>query len=108
MQRHEACHAFPSKVRNDTRTPPADCPEPGELAEKSELADRLRQALAELPAQQAEAFCLCCVEGMMYREAAGAMNLKSATVGVLIHRARARLKSLIGHNARTSAKRGRP
>lgn len=74
---------------------PADCPEPLELAEKSELADLLREALAQLPTQQAEAFCLCCLEGMKYQEVAKAMKVKLNTVGVLVHRARARLRRFL-------------
>ena len=41
---------------------------PGQEAEADELADRLRVALAELPAQQAEVFCLSCVDNLTYGE----------------------------------------
>ena len=50
-------------------------PNPSEHAEAGELADRLRAALAQLPAQQAEVFCLCRLNGMTYREAAMRLEL---------------------------------
>lgn len=62
-------------------------PGPREEAEAGELASQMREALAELPTQHAEVFCLCRLDGMSYREAAEQLALDTNTVGVLLHRA---------------------
>jgi RNA polymerase sigma-70 factor, ECF subfamily len=70
-------------------------PDPRYQAEASELAARLRVALAELPASQAEVFCLCRLDGMTYREAAAQLDIDTNTVGVLLHRACNQLQQLL-------------
>jgi RNA polymerase sigma-70 factor (ECF subfamily) len=70
-------------------------PGPRSQAEASELADRLRAALAQLPANQAEVFCLCRLDGMTYREAAAELNIDANTAGVLLHRACNKLQQLL-------------
>lgn len=65
---------------------------PADAAMRSELSDRLRLALSRLPPKQADAFCLTCLEGWSYREAAGQLGVTTDHVGVLVHRARAALK----------------
>src|SRR5688572_9858946 len=45
-------------------------PTPVQTAEDAELSDRLREALSLVPLQQAEVFCLVCLEGWSYAEAA--------------------------------------
>ena len=57
---------------------------------------RLRKALAQLPTQQAEVFCLRSINDLSYREIAGQLDLKTSAVGVLLHRARSRLRELLG------------
>ena len=69
--------------------------DPGQNAEAGELADRLRAALAQLPAEQAAVFCLSCVEGLTYREIGDRLSLTTDTVGVRLHRARQRLRELL-------------
>jgi RNA polymerase sigma-70 factor (ECF subfamily) len=69
--------------------------EPGQTAEAGELAERLRFALAALPAQQAEVFALCCVDKLSYGEVADRLQLTVNGVGVLLHRARQRLRGLL-------------
>lgn len=59
----------------------------------AELVERVRSELAYLPAQQAEAFWLVCVEGHTYGEVAGLMGIESNAVGVHVHRARQHMKS---------------
>lgn len=68
---------------------------PAEEAEAGELAQRLRVALAQLPPQQAEVFCLTCVDELTYREIGERRNLTTNAVGVLLHRARQRLRELL-------------
>jgi len=67
-------------------------PGPRQEAEAGELAGRMRAALAELPAQQAEVFCLCRLDGMTYRDAATRLGVDTNQIGVLLHRACKRLR----------------
>jgi RNA polymerase sigma-70 factor (ECF subfamily) len=69
--------------------------DPAQEAEAGELAQRLRAALAQLPAQQAEVFCLSCVDQLSYREIGKRLKLTTNAVGVLLHRARQRLRELL-------------
>ena len=57
-----------------------------------ELLNRVREELRELPPKQAEAFWLCCVEQLSYRDAGAAMGQTPKHVGVLVHRARKHLR----------------
>ena len=74
---------------------PCTKPGPGQAAEDRELAAQLRLCLAQLPAQQAEVFCLACVEDLGHDEIAEHLGLAAGNVRVLLHRARARLRKLL-------------
>jgi RNA polymerase sigma-70 factor (ECF subfamily) len=74
-------------------------PRPPDRAAAAELAEALRVALAALPGKQAEAFCLHCLDGYSYREVGEELNLSVDAVGVLLHRARARLRDLLAARA---------
>jgi RNA polymerase sigma-70 factor, ECF subfamily len=65
---------------------------PAQAAQASELADHLRQALAELDAGQAQVFCLACLDGLSYRDIAEELGLTVSNVGVLLNRARSSLR----------------
>jgi len=54
---------------------------PDERASSAELAERLRRALAQLPPQEAEIFCLRCLNDLSYRHIAAMTGMKSSTVG---------------------------
>jgi len=69
---------------------------PSEIAEDSELGERLRAALASLPPKQAEVFCLHHLENWSYQETASHLAISVDSVGVLLHRARHRLRQLLG------------
>ncbi len=69
---------------------------PVQHAEAAELSERLREALATLPPNQADAFSLCCLEGWTYQDAAASLRLSPQNVGVLVHRARGKLRDLLG------------
>jgi RNA polymerase sigma factor (sigma-70 family) len=69
--------------------------EPSSDAEFGELVDRVRLEMARLPDRQAEAFWLRCVEEISYAEIAKQMEMDVSAVGVLIHRARNRLRDLL-------------
>ena len=71
-------------------------PGPVEEAQAAELSERLRGALAKLPEQEAEVFCLRCLSELSYRDIAQQLKLKTSAVGVLLHRARRRLREMLG------------
>jgi len=70
-------------------------PEPAQYAQAAELNDRLRQALTKLPEKQARVFCLRFLDDLSYRQIARQLNLKTDAVGVLLQRARAKLRDLL-------------
>lgn len=70
-------------------------PQPIQLAEAAELSERLRIALSMLPAKQAQAFCLFHLEGLSYTQIATQVEASVNGVGVLLHRARQRLRELL-------------
>ena len=67
-------------------------PGPRQLAEADDLLERLRAELAELPDRQADVFCLVALEGMSYRQVADRLKLDTSAVGMLLSRARKRLR----------------
>ena len=78
-------------------------PSPPQRAAASELSQRLREALAALPGKQADVFCLHCLEGWSYAEVAEELDVSVDAVGVLLHRARARLRPLFADVAPAGA-----
>ena len=68
---------------------------PSQSALETELSERLRTALARLAPKQAEIFCLHCLEGWSYQEVADELTISVNSVGVLLHRARTRLRRLL-------------
>lgn len=73
---------------------------PGDLAESAELSERLRDALCALPAKQAQAFCLFYLDGWDYQQIADHLEATVNAVGVLLHRARHRLRELLANTVR--------
>ena len=92
QRRRQAAHfdAIPEEMPLE-----GDDPEPFQMAEAAELSDRLRTALAHLPEQQGQVFCLRFLENQSYREIAKQLTIKTSAVGVLLHRARGRLRELL-------------
>jgi len=70
-------------------------PSPADQAIGSELAERLRGALSRLPDRQAEVFCMRCLNDLSYKDIARQLEMKVSAVGVLLHRARSRLRELL-------------
>lgn len=68
---------------------------PEEHAVAMELVVRLHAALAQLPDRQAEVFCLHTISDWTYRELGEWMQMADSAVGVTIHRARQRLRTLL-------------
>jgi len=67
-------------------------PSPAESMQQKELTDGLRKSLSKLPPQEAQAFCLRYLNDMSYREIANELDIKTNAAGVLLHRARAKLR----------------
>jgi len=85
--------------RSRSETDPADWtalestnPWPEERAKQKELTDWLRKSLSKLPPQEAQAFCLRYLNDMSYRQIANELDIKTNAAGVLLHRARAKLR----------------
>jgi RNA polymerase sigma-70 factor (ECF subfamily) len=70
-------------------------PNPSSQAEASELAERLRAAVGQLPRRQAEVFCLSCFEQMTSDEVAEQVGISPAAARMLLCRARRRLERLL-------------
>ena len=71
---------------------PSQNPGPVQQAQDRELGNQLRRALTQIPPQQAEVFCLRCLDEMSYREIARQLGVTSNAVGILLHRARLNLR----------------
>jgi RNA polymerase sigma-70 factor (ECF subfamily) len=65
-------------------------------ARQKELRDRLRNALGQIPPRAAEVFVLRHFEGHSNRDIARQLDMSNTSVGVTLHRARQRLKELLG------------
>lgn len=70
-------------------------PRPDAAAIRSELADRLRSALAELPERRRKAVVLFDVEGYSHAEIAGILGIPEGTVRSEVFHARRRLRALL-------------
>ena len=75
---------------------------PTRAAEASELAQDLRDALAELEERQAQVFCLACLEDLSYEEIAVELGITVNHVGVLLTRAKASLRERLQAHAPTT------
>jgi RNA polymerase sigma-70 factor, ECF subfamily len=75
----------------------AECTQPGPThqAEAAERATRLRWALSQIPARQAEIFCLHELGGWKYEALAERFAMTASAVGVLLHRTRKKLQDLL-------------
>ena len=74
--------------------PSAD-PGPAQQAQNHELAAKLRKSLSQLPTQEAQVFCLRYLNGMSYRQIAKELGIETNATGVVLHRARAKLRDLL-------------
>jgi RNA polymerase sigma-70 factor (ECF subfamily) len=67
-------------------------PCPAQYVQDKELTDSLRKSLSKLPLQEAQVFCLRYLNDMSYRQIAKELGIKANAAGVLLHRARAKLR----------------
>ncbi len=78
-----------------------DCPV--QTAQARELLGRVRDRLALLPQKQAEAIWLSGVEGLNHAEISEQLQVTTNEVGVLLHRARTRLRVALAINSEGGA-----
>ena len=76
----------------DLAAVPSVNPGPAQQLQTQEFAVKLREALAQLPQQEAQVFCLRYLNNMSYRQIAKELGIKKNTAGVLLHRARTKLR----------------
>ncbi len=90
-------HRIAARVDSDKDTLllPAAGESPGDEIEFRELVDRVRDEVARLPERQGEAFWLRCVEQLSAAEVAEQLGTDANAIGVLVHRARARLREVL-------------
>ncbi len=69
--------------------------DPEETAIGVELEERLRDAIADLPAREASVFCLRYFDDLPNKEIASLLTISEGAVAVALHKARARLESLL-------------
>jgi RNA polymerase sigma-70 factor (ECF subfamily) len=74
-----------------------EAPDPGpeEAAMGRELAERLREAIAQLPPREAEVFCLRYFDELSYQQIAATLDISGGAVAVALHKARAKLETLL-------------
>ncbi len=80
---------------NEVDQLPDRAPSVEQQASFQELVERVRQELIHLPDKQAEAFWLVCVDQCSYGEVAAQMQIEANAVGVLVHRARQHMRTLL-------------
>jgi RNA polymerase sigma-70 factor (ECF subfamily) len=69
-----------------------------EVAERHELGEQMRRALAALPPPQGEAFCMRHLSEMSYEEIGAELGMKANAVGVMLLRTKTRLAVLLGEH----------
>ncbi len=74
---------------------PAANDEPSQYLQNQELAENLRKALAKLPRQEAAVFCLRYLDDMTYQQIADELGIKINATGVLLNRAKTRLRKYL-------------
>lgn len=79
-------------VLADASSVPSTNPCPVQAAQRQELTDGLRESLSKLPPREVQAFCLRDLNDLSYRQIADELGATTNAVGVLIHRARAKLR----------------
>jgi RNA polymerase sigma-70 factor (ECF subfamily) len=69
--------------------------DPHEQLQEQELVGQLREAIGQLPAQEAKVFCLRYLSEMSYRQIARELNIGISAVGVSLYRAKSRLRAAL-------------
>lgn len=101
-----AVHRAIDQLRRRKRTPrgfghesveslAGSAPDCFESVQAAERAECVRSAIARLPTQQAQAITLHMLNGWTYQSIAQELGTSAVNVGVLIHRAKSRLRELL-------------
>ncbi len=77
----------------------SDNPSPDNQLQRQELAVSLREAIAKLPAQEAEVFCLRHLSNMSYHRIGKELGIKTGTAGAILHRAKNKLRQWLEPSA---------
>jgi RNA polymerase sigma-70 factor (ECF subfamily) len=99
LRRLAACRALDrlrqrkANLSLDDYSPPAAGSSPEAEAMGNELRERLRLAIAELPAREAEVFCLRYFEDLPYDTIAETLGIRRGAVAAALHKARAKLEA---------------
>lgn len=80
-------------LEQDLPVGPEDEPEAAAMGK--ELADRLRQAVAQLPQREAAVFSLRYFDELSYQEIASSLEITTGAVAQALHKARAKLESML-------------
>jgi RNA polymerase sigma-70 factor (ECF subfamily) len=67
-----------------------------------ELAERLRQAVARLPEREGAVFCLRYFDDLSYQQIANALDINPGAVAAALHKARAKLETLLGETIKST------
>jgi RNA polymerase sigma-70 factor (ECF subfamily) len=70
-------------------------PSPEAALLEKELAERLRQAITQLPQREAAVFCMRYFEDLSYQQIAEALHIRSGAVAAALHKARAKLETYL-------------
>ena len=84
----------------DLSSVPSNNPGPAQQAQTQELAGRLRASISQLPPLESQVFCLRYLNDMSYRQIAKELGIKTNAAGVLLHRARAKLRQALEPSSR--------
>jgi RNA polymerase sigma-70 factor (ECF subfamily) len=82
-------------VQSNLNELPAAEIDPPAQVQSAELAEQLRKALADLPAQQSEIYCLRHLNGFSYEQIAEELEINVSAVGVNLHRATEKLRAAL-------------
>ena len=93
-QRRTVLPLRPEMPMSEPASPASEQPE--SIAAERELADRLRLAIAKLPEREASVFALRYLGEMDNSQIAETLGISVDAVGVALHKARNRLKQLLG------------
>jgi RNA polymerase sigma-70 factor (ECF subfamily) len=101
LRRLAACRAL-DRLRQRRATVPLDglslagsADSPEAVAIERELSARLRVAIAQLPRREATVFCLRYFEDLSYEQIAESLSIRVGAVATALHKARARLESIL-------------
>jgi len=95
LRKRHTVDPLPPEPRTFERASP-EHQQPESLAVQRELASRLRRAVAELPDREASVFSLRYFGEMANVDIAETLGITADAVGVALHKARKRLKELLG------------